>query len=80
MSEHCVGVSDAGLPCQLTTVCVLSLSISLCQAVDRAYRVGQQKDVVVYRLITCSTIEEKIYRKQATKALLCVCCPCTYMP
>lgn len=37
------------------------------QAVDRAYRIGQQKNVVVYRLITCSTIEEKIYRKQIFK-------------
>jgi len=40
------------------------------QAVDRAYRVGQKKDVVVYRLITCSTIEEKIYRKQVFKGSL----------
>lgn len=37
------------------------------QAVDRAYRIGQQKDVVVYRLITCSTVEEKIYRRQIFK-------------
>lgn len=34
------------------------------QAVDRAYRIGQQRDVVVYRLISCGTLEEKIYRKQ----------------
>eukprot|EP00955_Chlamydomonas_euryale_P030470 320766-Chlamydomonas_euryale.AAC.1 len=34
------------------------------QAVDRAYRIGQSRDVVVYRLITCGTVEEKIYRKQ----------------
>ena len=34
------------------------------QSVDRAYRIGQTKDVVVYRLMTCSTIEEKIYRMQ----------------
>lgn len=37
------------------------------QAVDRAYRIGQQKDVVVYRLITCGTVEEKIYRRQIFK-------------
>ncbi|XP_069049062.1 DNA excision repair protein ERCC-6-like [Lepisosteus oculatus] len=37
------------------------------QAVDRAYRIGQEKDVVVYRLITCGTIEEKIYRRQIFK-------------
>lgn len=37
------------------------------QAVDRAYRIGQQKNVVVYRLVTCSTVEEKIYRRQIFK-------------
>ena len=37
------------------------------QAVDRAYRIGQVKPVVVFRLITCDTIEEKIYRKQLFK-------------
>jgi SNF2 family DNA or RNA helicase len=30
------------------------------QAVDRAYRIGQTKNVIVYRLITCGTIEEKV--------------------
>jgi hypothetical protein len=34
------------------------------QSVDRAYRIGQSRDVVVYRLVTCGTVEEKIYRKQ----------------
>ncbi|KXZ56756.1 hypothetical protein GPECTOR_1g681 [Gonium pectorale] len=37
------------------------------QSVDRAYRIGQTRDVVVYRLITCGTVEEKIYRKQVFK-------------
>ncbi|KAK0043897.1 DNA excision repair protein ERCC-6 [Biomphalaria pfeifferi] len=37
------------------------------QAVDRAYRIGQQKNVVIYRLITCGTVEEKIYRRQVFK-------------
>ena len=37
------------------------------QAVDRVYRIGQQSDVVVYRLITCATVEEKIYRRQVFK-------------
>ncbi|KAK2656287.1 hypothetical protein Ddye_009339 [Dipteronia dyeriana] len=37
------------------------------QSVDRAYRIGQKKDVVVYRLMTSGTIEEKIYRKQVFK-------------
>eukprot|EP00698_Gefionella_okellyi_P019188 TRINITY_DN5848_c0_g1_i3.p1 TRINITY_DN5848_c0_g1~~TRINITY_DN5848_c0_g1_i3.p1 ORF type:complete len:845 (-),score=211.65 TRINITY_DN5848_c0_g1_i3:45-2579(-) len=40
------------------------------QAVDRSYRIGQTSDVCVYRLITCSTIEEKIYRKQVYKGSL----------
>ena len=34
------------------------------QSVDRAYRIGQEKDVIVYRLVTCGTIEEKIYKTQ----------------
>ncbi|XP_071848208.1 uncharacterized protein [Apostichopus japonicus] len=37
------------------------------QAVDRAYRIGQTKSVVIYRLITCGTVEEKIYRRQIFK-------------
>ncbi|KAK1367039.1 Chromatin remodeling 24 [Heracleum sosnowskyi] len=37
------------------------------QSVDRAYRIGQKKDVLVYRLMTCGTVEEKIYRKQVFK-------------
>ena len=30
------------------------------QATDRAYRIGQNKNVIVYRLITLGTFEEKI--------------------
>ncbi|XP_010444319.1 PREDICTED: protein CHROMATIN REMODELING 24-like [Camelina sativa] len=37
------------------------------QSVDRAYRIGQTKDVIVYRLMTSATVEEKIYRKQVYK-------------
>lgn len=37
------------------------------QAVDRAYRIGQKSHVIVYRLITCATVEEKIYRRQIFK-------------
>ncbi|XP_075429078.1 DNA excision repair protein ERCC-6-like isoform X2 [Ascaphus truei] len=37
------------------------------QAVDRAYRIGQKQDVVIYRLITCGTVEERIYRRQIFK-------------
>ncbi|KAL0478351.1 DNA excision repair protein [Acrasis kona] len=40
------------------------------QAVDRAYRIGQKRDVLIYRFITCGTIEEKIYRKQVFKGAL----------
>jgi SNF2 family DNA or RNA helicase len=37
------------------------------QAVDRAFRIGQKKDVVVYRLIMASSVEEKMYEKQVFK-------------
>ncbi|XP_029140482.1 DNA excision repair protein ERCC-6-like [Protobothrops mucrosquamatus] len=37
------------------------------QAVDRAYRIGQKDNVIIYRLITCGTVEEKIYRRQVFK-------------
>ena len=37
------------------------------QSVDRAYRIGQAEDVVVYRLISCGTVEERIYRRQVFK-------------
>jgi len=37
------------------------------QAIDRAYRIGQQKNVVAVRLICPDTIEEKIIRLQETK-------------
>jgi len=38
--------------------------------VDRAYRIGQRRDVLVYRLVTCSTVEEKIYSRQLLKRSL----------
>ena len=37
------------------------------QAVDRCYRIGQQRDVQVFRLITSGTVEEKMYEKQVYK-------------
>nr|GMD67546.1 protein chromatin remodeling 24 [Ipomoea batatas] len=46
---------------------VLMLCSTDNQSVDRAYRIGQKKDVIVYRLMTCGTVEEKIYRKQVFK-------------
>jgi SNF2 family DNA or RNA helicase len=33
------------------------------QAVDRIFRIGQKRDVIVYRLVTMSSIEEMIYRR-----------------
>lgn len=40
------------------------------QAMDRAHRIGQTKKVFVYRLITKSTVEEKIVQRQAIKLKL----------
>lgn len=38
------------------------------QAMDRAHRIGQKRTVNVYRLITKSSIEEKIMRFQKFKS------------
>ncbi|KAM3611776.1 uncharacterized protein V6R79_024098 [Siganus canaliculatus] len=40
------------------------------QAIDRAYRIGQSKDVTVLRLISLGTIEEIIYLRQIYKQQL----------
>ncbi|NHC11433.1 DEAD/DEAH box helicase [Stutzerimonas degradans] len=40
------------------------------QATDRAYRIGQDKPVFVYKLITRGSVEEKIQQLQARKAEL----------
>lgn len=40
------------------------------QATDRAYRIGQDKPVFVYKLITVGTVEEKILSMQNKKAEL----------
>lgn len=37
------------------------------QAVDRIYRIGQKRNVVIYRLICTNSIEEKIYTRQVFK-------------
>ncbi|XP_069685202.1 DNA excision repair protein ERCC-6-like [Periplaneta americana] len=41
------------------------------QARERAWRIGQQNNVTVYRLVTAGTIEEKIYHRQIFKQFLC---------
>ncbi|XP_064478082.1 DNA excision repair protein ERCC-6-like [Ornithodoros turicata] len=40
------------------------------QARERAWRIGQMRDVTVYRLLTAGTIEEKIYHRQIFKQFL----------
>lgn len=40
------------------------------QAMDRAHRIGQKKDVNVYRLISKDSVEEKIIERQAIKLKL----------
>ena len=40
------------------------------QATDRTYRIGQKRNVQVYKLITKNSIEEKIYNLQEKKAKL----------
>eukprot|EP00347_Sterkiella_histriomuscorum_P024556 403330701 len=38
------------------------------QCIDRLYRIGQLKDVIVYRLITAGSVEEHMYRRQVYKS------------
>ncbi|MGZ4479619.1 MAG: DEAD/DEAH box helicase, partial [Nocardioidaceae bacterium] len=40
------------------------------QAVDRAHRIGQQRPVMVYRMVATDTIEEKVMELKARKAAL----------
>ncbi|KAJ2614577.1 DNA repair protein rhp26 [Coemansia sp. RSA 1365] len=40
------------------------------QARERAWRLGQQRSVAIYRLMTAGTIEEKIYNRQIYKQFL----------
>jgi len=40
------------------------------QAVDRAHRIGQQRKVMVYRLVSTGTIEEKVMALKASKSRL----------
>ncbi|KXT08820.1 hypothetical protein AC579_10101 [Pseudocercospora musae] len=40
------------------------------QARERAWRLGQKREVLIYRLMTAGTIEEKIYHRQIFKQFL----------
>ncbi|XP_060531636.1 LOW QUALITY PROTEIN: DNA excision repair protein ERCC-6-like [Cylas formicarius] len=40
------------------------------QARERAWRIGQDKSVTIYRLLSAGTIEEKMYQRQVWKQLL----------
>jgi len=40
------------------------------QARERAWRIGQKRDVAVYRLVLTGTVEEKIYQRQVYKHFL----------
>lgn len=40
------------------------------QARERAWRIGQNRQVIIYRLLTAGTIEEKIYHRQVFKLYL----------
>ncbi|MFC3197386.1 DEAD/DEAH box helicase [Parapedobacter deserti] len=40
------------------------------QAIDRVHRIGQNRKVMAYRLVTPGTVEEKVLQLQATKSAL----------
>ncbi|CAI5946561.1 unnamed protein product [Closterium sp. NIES-64] len=40
------------------------------QARERAWRIGQKREVIIYRLVTRGTIEEKVFHRQLSKQLL----------
>ena len=42
------------------------------QARERSWRIGQQKDVTIYRLMTTGTIEEKIYHRYCGESVICL--------
>ena len=74
--SHPLNDSPCSLPCSpaLLPACSLDPAWNPStdnQSVDRAYRIGQRRDVVVYRLISCGTVEEKIYRRQVGGLVAC---------
>ena len=48
----------------------IALRRTISQARERAWRIGQRREVTVYRLITSGTIEEKVYHRQIYKQFL----------
>jgi hypothetical protein len=40
------------------------------QSIDRCYRIGQKRDVIIYRLISTNTVEDFIYQRQVSKITL----------
>jgi SNF2 family DNA or RNA helicase len=40
------------------------------QAIDRTHRIGQERTVIAYRMLTAGTLEEKIWELQQRKAAL----------
>ena len=49
---------------------LLFLFLTCFQAMDRAHRIGQKKQVTVYRFVTEGTIEEKIIERANKKLFL----------
>ena len=40
------------------------------QSIDRCYRIGQKRDVIIYRLISTNSVEDKIFQRQVYKSSL----------